>query len=78
MEITALKSPPTPGGYYRLQAARVRRLAQEATMPALREHLADVARQYEKLAEEAEAAAMIPNRVGYRPHGNGFEFTSSR
>lgn len=47
-------------------------------MPALREHLADVARQYEKLAEEAEAAAMIPNRVGYRPHGNGFEFTSSR
>ena len=54
MEITTLKSPPMPCAYYRQQAARVRRLAQEATMPALREHLADVALQYEKLAESAE------------------------
>jgi hypothetical protein len=55
MEITALESPPMSGEYYRKQAARVRRLAQEASMPALREHLADVALQYEKLAEGAEA-----------------------
>jgi hypothetical protein len=60
MEITALKSPPMSGEYYRQQAARVRRLAQEATMPALREHLAEVALQYEKLAEDAEA--------GYHDH----------
>jgi hypothetical protein len=55
MEITALNSPPMSGDYYRRQAARVRRLAMEATTPALREHLAEVALQYEKLAEGAEA-----------------------
>jgi hypothetical protein len=60
MEITALKSPPMSGDYYRQQAARVRRLAQEATMSALRDHLADVALQYEKLAEDAGA--------GYHDH----------
>jgi len=42
-----------PGEYYRRQAARVRNLAQEATTPTVREHLADVAREYEKLAEGA-------------------------
>jgi hypothetical protein len=60
MEITALKSPPMPGEYYRQQAARVRRLAREATMPALREHLVDVALQYEKLAEDAGAGYHDP------------------
>jgi hypothetical protein len=60
MGITVLKSPPMSGGYYRQQAARVRRLAQEATMPALREHLAEVALQYERLAEEAEAGHHDP------------------
>jgi hypothetical protein len=60
MEIPALTSPPMSGDYYRQQAARVRRLAREATMPALREHLAEVALQYEKLAEGAGA--------GYRDH----------
>ena len=60
MEITALKSPPMSGEYYRQQAARVRRLAQEATMPALRDHLAEVVLQYEKLAEGAEAGYHDP------------------
>ena len=60
MEITALKSPPMSGEYYRQQAARVRRLAQEATMPALRDHLAEVVLQYEKLAEGAEAGCHDP------------------
>jgi hypothetical protein len=60
MEITALTSPPMPGEYYRQQAARVRRLAQEATMPALREHLADVALQYERLADGADAGYHDP------------------
>jgi hypothetical protein len=55
MERTSLKLPPMPGEYYRRQAARVRRLAHEATTLVIREHLADVALQYEKLAEGAEA-----------------------
>ena len=50
-----------PGEYHRRQAARVRSLAHDATTPAIRDHFADVALQYEKLAEGAE--------VGYRdPH----------
>jgi len=55
MEIGSLKFPPMPGDYYHRQAARVHSLAQDATMLAIREHLADVALQYEKLAEGAEA-----------------------
>jgi len=44
-----------PSDYYRRHAARVRSLSQVATTPAVREHLADVAIQYEQLAEKAEA-----------------------
>jgi len=40
---------------YHRQAERVRKLAQNATTPAIRDQLADVAREYEHLAEEAEA-----------------------
>jgi hypothetical protein len=47
--------PPMPSDYYRRHAARVRSLSQVATTPAVREHLADVAIQYEQLAEKAEA-----------------------
>ena len=47
--------PPMPRDYYRRHAERVRKLAQEATTPDIREHLAEVALQYEHLAEEAEA-----------------------
>jgi hypothetical protein len=47
----------TVGTYYK---RAVRRLAQEATMPAPRDRLADVALQYEKLAEGAEAGYHDP------------------
>jgi hypothetical protein len=49
-----------PGEYYRRQAARVRSLAHDATTFAIREHLVDVALQYEKLAEGAEAGYRDP------------------
>jgi DNA-binding TFAR19-related protein (PDSD5 family) len=55
MEISAFKEPRMPSEYYRRQAARVRALAQNATTDAIREHLAEVALQYEKLAEGVEA-----------------------
>jgi hypothetical protein len=59
-EIVSLSFPPMPGEYYRRQAARVRSLAHDATTFAIREHLSDVARQYEKLAEGAEAGYRDP------------------
>ena len=40
-----------PADYYRRHAARVWRLASEATTAAVKEHLQDVATQYERLAE---------------------------
>jgi len=60
MEIASLKSPPMSGEYYRRQAARLRGLAQDATTDAIREHLVEVALQYEKLAEGAEAGRHDP------------------
>jgi hypothetical protein len=59
-EIVSLSFPPMPGEYYRRQAARVRSLAHDATTFAIREHLTDVALQYEKLAEGAEAGYRDP------------------
>jgi hypothetical protein len=53
MEITSFHIPPMSGEYYRRQAARLRGLAQDATTDAIREHLAEIALQYEKLAENA-------------------------
>jgi hypothetical protein len=47
-------TPPLPAEYYRRHAARVRRLASEATTPAIREHLSEVAGQYDRLAERVE------------------------
>jgi hypothetical protein len=49
-----------PGEYYRRQAARLRDLVQGSTMPTVREHLSDVALEYEKLAEGAEAGYHHP------------------
>ena len=46
--------------YYRRQAARVRKLARDATTLTVREYLADGALQYEKLAEGAEAGYRDP------------------
>ena len=41
--------------YYRNLAERCRKLADDISEPDARAHMLDVARQYEKLAEEAEA-----------------------
>jgi len=60
MEFTSPKFPRMPSEYYRRQAARLRSLAQDATTLAVREHLTDVAFQYEKLAEGAEAGRHDP------------------
>jgi hypothetical protein len=46
--------PPLPAEYYRRHAARVRQLASEATTTAVKEHLREVALQYERLAERAD------------------------
>ena len=42
-----------PADYYRREAARVRRLADEATTPAIKTHLHAVAAEYERLAQRA-------------------------
>jgi hypothetical protein len=60
MEFTSPKIPRMPSEYYRRQAARVCNLAQDATTSVVREHLAEVALQYEKLAEGAEAGPRDP------------------
>ena len=46
--------PPLPAEYYRRHAARVRVLASEATTPAIKDHLREVALEYERLAERVE------------------------
>lgn len=46
--------PPLPAEYYRRHAARVRLLASEATTPAIKDHLREVALEYERLAERVE------------------------
>jgi len=46
-----------PTDYYRKDAARVRELAAETTTPALKDHLLEVAQQYDKLVEAAEEVA---------------------
>jgi hypothetical protein len=48
--------PPLPAEYYRRHAARVRQLASEATTSAVKEHLQDVAGQYERLAERVDVS----------------------
>jgi hypothetical protein len=60
MEIAPPKFSWMPSEYYRRQAIRLRSLAQNATTDAIREHLAEVALQYEKLAEGAEAGDRDP------------------
>ena len=54
--------PSLPADYYRHHAARVRELAAETTTPALKEHLHDIARQYDRLAEKADEATRIGAR----------------
>ena len=40
-----------PAHYYRREADRVRRLANEATTPAIKTHLRGIAEEYERLAQ---------------------------
>ena len=61
--MTPLPSTPSlPADYYRKHAARVRKLAAEVTTPGIKEHLFDVARQYDGLAERADEAARVAAR----------------
>lgn len=55
-----MTTPPLPAEYYRRNAARVRQLAEDATTPAIREHLREVALEYERLAERVDHAAPPP------------------
>jgi uncharacterized protein Yka (UPF0111/DUF47 family) len=55
----AVAGPWLPADYYRKHAARVRELAAGAITPALKEHLHDVARQYDTLADRADEVARI-------------------
>ena len=47
-------TPPLPAEYYRRHAARVRQLAGDATTAAVKEHLREVAVEYERLAERVD------------------------
>jgi hypothetical protein len=46
--------PPLPADYYRRQATRVRQLASDATTAAVKDHLNEVAMEYERLAERVD------------------------
>jgi hypothetical protein len=51
--------PPTqhmPADHYRRRAAEARRLAGDATTPAVKQHLRDLAAQFERLAEGLDDA----------------------
>ncbi len=48
-------TPPLPAEYYRRHAARVRQLASDATTTAVKEHLREVALEYERLAERVDS-----------------------
>ena len=52
-----LTPSPVPAEYYRRLAARVRRLAEEATTSAIKEQLHQTAREYERLAERVGSGA---------------------
>ena len=50
----ASTTSPASAEYYRRHAARARQLASEATTAAVKEHLREVALEYERLAERAD------------------------
>jgi uncharacterized protein (DUF2252 family) len=52
---TPQTTPRMPVEYYRREAARVRRLADEATTPGIKEHLRSVAAEYQRLAQRTES-----------------------
>ena len=50
--------PTLPAEYYRRHAARVRQLASEATTAAVKEHLREVALEYERLAARVDNSTL--------------------
>ena len=54
----ASTTSPVPAEYYRRHAARVRELISEATTAAVKEHLREVALEYERLAERADKGTL--------------------
>ena len=46
-----------PADHYRRRAAEARRLAGEATTPAVKQHLRDLAAHFERLAEGVDEVA---------------------
>ena len=62
-------TPPLPADYYRRHAARVRKLASETTTPAIREHLREVALEYERLAERVDNGTTEWKRIAARKRG---------
>ena len=58
-------TPSPPVEYYRRHVIRVCQLASEATTQAVREHLLDVAAQYERLVDGADAAMRRAQPVTY-------------
>jgi len=59
LDLSPPSTPSLPADYYRKHAVRVRELAAETTTLAIKEHLLEVARQYDRLAERADEAARI-------------------
>jgi hypothetical protein len=62
LDLSPPSAPSLPAAYYRKHAVRVRELAAETTTPVLKEHLLEIARQYDRLAERADEGA----RMGVR------------
>jgi hypothetical protein len=50
-------TPAMPADYYRRRAARIRRLAGEATTPAIKGQLHQTALEYERLAASVDNGA---------------------
>jgi hypothetical protein len=58
-----------PAAFYRREAAKLRKAAEDTTTPAVRERLLDLARDFDPRAEEAERTprSAYPSRVLIRP-----------
>jgi hypothetical protein len=52
-------SSPLPADHFRRHAARVRALARDATTPAIKKRLEDVALDYERIAERFDESGSV-------------------
>jgi len=68
---------PLPADHFRRNAARVRALARDATTPAIKKHLEEVALDYERIADRldengaAEGDNLCPGQHGTGQHAAG-------